>query len=91
VNKRVPKERANERVWELLYLRSQDKITPERFVDLVNIVEFVEPRWPENVLDEGYIPGTFDIIRQGLTDGVISEDEYGAIALEVKLYETKGD
>lgn len=80
MRKRVPQERADERVWELLYLRSQNKITPARFVDLVNIVDMRPPQYSPYPLDSGYIPGTFDIIATGFTDGVVTEEEYVAIS-----------
>lgn len=83
-NKRVPQERANERVWELVYLRSQNKIRPQRFVELVNIVDMIPAQSDPDGMD-GYIPGTFDIIREALMDDVITDAEYEAIAREEPL------
>lgn len=75
----MPQERANERVWELVYYRSQDLITSDRFVELVKIVDFVPARRGGY---DGYAPGTFDIIRQAFLDGVLTDQEYEQIAVE---------
>ncbi len=85
VRKRVPRERADERVWQLAYERAVGLLTPERFVQLVNIVDMRPARFPEDVLDDGYIPGTLDIISGMLMDGVITDAEYEAIAQERDL------
>lgn len=77
--KLVSQEKAAEVVWELAYLRATNKISPKRFVQLVNNVNFVEPQYAPYPF-EGYIPGTFDIIKEMYMDGVISKEEYVAIA-----------
>jgi hypothetical protein len=79
--KRVSRAFANERIWELIYLRSQNKITPERFVELVNIVDMIPAQYGPAESD-AYIPGTFDIIREALQDGSITEEEYDLIAAQ---------
>lgn len=82
MRKPVPQEKADERAWELLYYRAANKITPERFVDLFNLIDMRPDEFPEASHYDWleYKLGTFStVVKTGFMDGVITAEEYDAI------------